>query len=236
MKPERKTLPEQVAVSMNAKALRLGDPNVETALTKVAAFGAATLHIHHGSDRQRAPVFETVGNIGHVPDPRDVLAAQLASVLSHRRDALQGRISEAIDLFARWMAFNRRFDHLDDRSVLLPRLAMWALHEWLSGNCIRCGGSGRMEILRDGTPVRGRGLMQRNAIFRDCAGKLGCGGTGKAVPSPIARRKALGLTAERYDKENWDRIFRVALIWLARLKGRINRPLTAQLERSTKRD
>ena len=77
--------------------------------------------------------------------------------------------------------------------------------------------------------------MQRNAMFTTCMGKMGCGGTGRPTPSHTARRVALGITHERFDKERWDRNFSAAITWLHRDLGRLNRPLTVQLDRSTKR-
>ncbi len=240
MKPERRTLQEQVGVSLNASVLRTDgrSPDVETPLMQVAALGAAALAVHHGADRGGLSLVRVVADPAHIPNPQDVLTARLASNLWHIRYARQHElVLRTVGLFAEWIAYRGRFAALADAAVLLPKFAERVLHEWLSDRCQRCGGSGRLELTRDGVPVRGRGRMQRNALFTTCAGKMGCGGTGRPTPSHTQRRLALAIDHQRYDGERWDRNFAAGLTWLTKLiDRRLNRPLTDQLERSTKRD
>lgn len=237
MKPERRTLQEQLGSSLNASVLRSGRPDVETPLTQVAALGAAGLAVHHGVDHGARTLVQVVADPEHRPQPQDVLAAQLIQNLWHIRYSRQHElVPRAVELFTQWLVYRNRFAELPDAVTLLPKFAARVLHEWLSDRCVRCGGSGRLELTRDGAAVRGRGRMQRNAMFTTCAGKLGCGGTGKPTPSHTQRRLALGIDHQRYDKERWDRNFAAGLTWLSmRLSPRFNRPLTAQLERSKKR-
>jgi hypothetical protein len=48
--------------------------------------------------------------------------------------------------------------------------------------------------------------------------------------------KALGLTREQYDAGRWDQRFSAGLTWLNELlPRRLNRPLTAELERRKRR-
>lgn len=243
MKPERRTLQEQIGIAVNASTLvsRGRSPNVETPLQQVAALGAAALHVHHGADR-RLPghpdlaVAYVVAEAGHQPDPRNVLAADLGQLLRHLHDG--GRLELILlsaSRLAEWMGYSTRFAAMSDRRQLLPRLALRALDEWLSNRCPRCGGTGRLEILQDGRLVRGQGRHQRNARFRHCPVHDGCGGTGKARPSPPARCRALGIDRGRYDAERWGAHFNAALAWLDQLCRRLHRPLTRQLERSKKR-
>lgn len=233
-KPERQrpTLKEQLGRSFNASVLRTTgrSPDIETPLVQVAAFGAARLHIAQGADRGR-PIQNPA------PDPRDQVAAELVSLLWHIRYGDQrGHLAAAIRLFAEWMAMKERFKVYPDHDVLLPKLAARALHEWLSDRCPRCGGTGRLEVTKEGNLVRGRGVMARNARFTMCGGKLGCGGSGRPVPSHTARRMALGIELKRYDDERWSSHFAAAMNWLnAHLTDRANRPLTSQLERGKTR-
>lgn len=234
---------ELVGTSLNASVLRIEgrSPNVETPLLQVAALGAAALHIHHGADRggpdgQGVPVASVVANPAHQVNPQDALAAELSQHLAHIRFGQQyDALPMAIRLFAQWMAGHARFAGLADRDQLLQRLATRVMHEWLSDRCPRCGGTGLLERLGDGSLVRGRGRRQRNAIFQQCPQNKGCGGTGRPVPSHTARRLALGLPLQRYESEGWGATFKAALTWLERDLGRLTRPLTIQLERSKKR-
>lgn len=235
--PERKPdIRERLGGAFNASSLKIGLHTAETSLTLVAAQGAAALHIHHGADRSSATLAEVVANPAHQVKPENALAAELAQDLAHIRYGRQyARLERAILLFACWMEHRHQFAAIENRRVILLAFSRRVMHEWLSDHCPRCGGSGRLELLANGTLVRGRGRGQRNAIFRDCPQKGGCGGTGKPVPSHPARRKALGIDAARYDKEGWGRLFVLATKWLDRDLGRLTRPLTAQLERSIKR-
>lgn len=235
-KPERRTLKEQVGRSLNASVLRTDgrSPDAETPLLQVAAFGAVQMHIAYGVDRKSSafPVPQD-----QALDPREKLASDLISVLWHIRYAGHAhQIAACIRLFAQWMAFKARFSKLEDRDVLLPRLAARALHEWLSDRCPRCGGTGRLELTKEGNLMRGSGRMARNARFTQCGGKLGCGGTGRPMPSQTARRLVLQLDLARYDGERWDTHFQAALNWLnTHLSDRANKPLTHQLERGKRR-
>ena len=235
-KPERRSVQEQVGRSMNASVLRTTgrSPDVETPLMQVAGFGAARLHVALGVDRSNVPLQEAAARPA---DPRDQVAAELISLLWHIKYGDQrGQLAGAIRLFAQWMGMKARFSTYADRDVLLPRLAARALHEWLSDRCPRCGGTGRLEVTKEGNLIRGSGSMARNARFTQCGGRMGCGGTGRPVPSQTARRLALQLDIKRYDAERWDTHFQAAMTWLSmHLAARATKPLTAQLERSKKR-
>lgn len=230
---ERPGLPEQMGRALNSTQL-MHRSERDTAIVQVGALGAAALHIHHGADRQRVPVATVLSNAQHVPDPQDALAAELAVCLWHIRYAGQfDMVPRAVSLFAQWMAYRGRFDGVADRQSLLPRLAARVIHESLSDRCIACGGSGKLERSRTGSWIRPRGSMQRNATFRTCAA---CDGSRRQAISHTERRVALGITRERYDDERWDAHCKAALTWLDRNIGRLNRPLTVQLERSKKRE
>lgn len=222
----RPLLQEQVGRSLNS----------EGPLEYVAAMGAAELHVHHGADRKGMPVSVVVGTKGHTPDPQDVLAAELASLLWHIRYAGQhGFVPRAAILFAGWMGYRGRFGSVPaiERSSLLHKLATRALHEWLSDRCIACGGSGKLERSPSGSWIRPRGSMQRNAVFRTCKA---CDGSRRQAVSHAQRVQLLGITRQRYDAERWDAHFKAALHWLsAHVSPRLNRPLTVQLERRKKR-
>lgn len=237
---ERRTMQEQLGSALNASVLTIAgrSPNVETPLQQVAALGGAMLQIHHGADRGGRGLAETVADPGHRVDPQDALAAKLVSNLFRIRNARRHElVPSTIAMFCAWMTYRGRFNALPDAATVLPKFAARVLHEWLSDKCTRCGGSGRLELMGDGKAVRGRGRMQRNAMFVTCTGRIGCGGSGRQVPSHTARRMALGMSMERYDQERWDRNYQAALHWLSvGLSKRLNRPLTQQLDRSTKRE
>ena len=241
MKPESRTLQEQLGSSLNASVLQTEGrrPNVETPLTQVAALGAAGLQIARGADRagRARDVLPAYAMRGQAMRPQDVLDAELASTLKHLREAGQYDLCRtAVLLFAAHMTFRSRFAALPDRDRLLPLVAQRTIHEWLSDRCPRCGGTGRLEVLANGLLVRGQGRMQRNARFRYCPVHDGCGGTGRPRPSPPARCRALGMSRPRYESERWGAHFNAALAWLEQISRRIHRPLTIQLGRSKKRD
>lgn len=235
---ERRTLQERVGVSMNSSTLRMRgtDPGAETALERVAALGAAGLHVHHGADRLQLRVAAVVMQPAHKPASDDALAAELASLLWHIRYAGQhGYVERAGKLFAYWMRGRGRLAALaqEERDGLLGKLAMRALHEWLSDRCIACGGSGKLEKSRTGSWIRPRGSMQRNATFRVCTA---CDGSRRQATSHSQRVTALGISRDRYDSERWDAICKAAVHWLGNiLPARLRRPLTLELEKSTKR-
>lgn len=236
MKPERRMISEKVGSAVNAAHLEHRERE-ETAIDLVGALGAAALHVHHGSDYRREPVVFTLADPKHQVNPQDALAAELGSLLAHIRDGKQhGQVPLAVRTYARWLAYRGRFARIDGAAALLPLLAARALHEYLSDRCPRCGGTGRLEVSGSGLLVRGSGRMARNAVFRNCPAKQGCGGSGRPVPSHTARRMALGLTPERYDAEGWGASVQAAIAWLGRLQGRMRRPLTVQLKDAIKRD
>lgn len=248
MSSNRRTIQEQLGVSFHASALRLEARAIggETDLQRVAALGAAVLHVQHGADRagpdgRGAPVAEVIGSPLHRPKAIDQIAGELAGVLYHLRFGGQhALVSQAVTLFSAYIAFRRRFGpegflsalQAEQRAQLLRRFAERALHEWLSDRCVACGGSGKLERTDSGSWVRPRGMMKRNATFRDCPT---CHGSRRAVPSHTARRKALGISFKEYDAQGWAQHFNAALTWLGRDVGRLCRPLTVQLERSRRR-
>lgn len=244
---ERRTLQEQIGVSLGASSLRMDarTPSGETALQHVAALGMAVLHIRHGADRagpqgRGGPVAEVLADPQHRVAPQDALAGQLGGDLLHIRDGRQfDLLPQAIDAFARWCTFRRQFmdpARFPDRgrlAQLLPRYSGRTIHEWLSDRCIACGGTGKLERVLGGSWVRPRGLMQRNAIFQTCTS---CHGSRRSVPSHTARRMALDITIKDYEREGWRQHFNAGLAWLTKVVyWRLKRPLTVQLERSKKR-
>lgn len=233
MKTERPGLQEQVGRSMNSSHLE-HRADGDMAVVQIGALGASGLHIHHGADYLRVPVASVLADPEHVPEAQDVIVSELASCLWHIRYAGQfGMVPRAVSLFAQWMVYRGRFNGVADRASLLPRLAARVIHESLSDKCIACGGSGKLERSRTGSWIRPRGSMQRNATFRTCGA---CEGSRRQSISHTERRIALGITRERYDQERWDAHCKAALTWLDRNIGRLNRPLTVQLERSKKRE
>lgn len=241
MSAERRTLQEQVGKAFNSSALRIEgrSPGAESSLQQVAALGAAALHVQHGVDRGRglaSIVATAIANPAHQPDPQDVLVAELAALLWHiRYGAQHDFVPRAATQFAIWLAYRGRFGFLPaaERAGLLHKLAVRALHEWLSDRCIACGGSGKEERSRTGAWIRPRGSMQRNATFRTCKA---CAGTRRQPVSHAQRAQALGLTRQRYDDERWDAHCGAAISWLGKqIAPRLKRPLTVQLERGTKR-
>jgi hypothetical protein len=243
-----RTLQEQVGVALNATSLRIEarDPGAETSLLRVACLGAAVLHIQHGADKlgpqgRGGPVAEALSQANHEPEPLDQIAGELAGVLYHLRYGGQHElVCQAITLFAAYIALRRRFGpegflaalETAARAQLLRRFAERSLHEWLSDRCVACGGSGKLERSESGSWIRPRGQMKRNATFRVCPT---CQGSRRALPSHTARRKALDITFEQYERQGWSQNFRASFTWLGRDLGRLYRPLTVQLERVKKR-
>jgi len=227
MKAERRTLQEQIGTAVNASVLTLRSH--ETPLERVAALGAATLHVQTGAARLGVPV-ATVAHLA--PEPADVLIAKLASSLWHLLHGGQdAELGNAVDLLENWVSGRARMAGADQK--LMRPFAARVLHELLSPCCIACGGGGREELSRSGTLIRPRGSMQRNAVFRVCRT---CGGSGRRPASSTERRMALGIDAARYDAERWDRRFEAGRHWCVRLIMPILRePLTVQLERRRKR-
>ncbi len=249
MKNERRTIEEQVGVSLNATSLRMEAraASGETSLQRVAALGAAVLHVQHGADAlgprgSGEPVVYALAQRDHQPKPIDQISGELAGVLYHLRFGGQHElVGQAIVLFAAYLGMRRRFGPEGflapmaepARRALLLRFSERVLHEWLSDRCIACGGCGRLERAESGSWIRPRGLMKRNAVYRHCTT---CQGSGRAVPSHTARRKALGITFQQYEEQGWGNHFRAAFIWLnSPHLGRLKGQLTIQLERSKKR-
>lgn len=243
---QRRTLEESVGVAVNSSSLRIEAraPGAETNLLRVAALGAAVLHVQHGADRlghrgRGVPVAQVVNSPGHEPKPIDQVAGELAGVLYHLRYGGQHElVGQAIILFAAYIGMRRRFGpdgmlaslEPGARAQLLCRFAERSLHEWLSDRCIACGGSGKLERTESGSWVRPRGMMKRNAQFRVCAS---CHGSRRAVPSHTERRKHLQLTLAQYEAQGWAQHFSASFTWLSSGHvGRLGRPLRVQLERS----
>lgn len=244
---ERRTIQELVGVSVNASSLRMEarSKGGETSLQRVAALGMAVLHIQHGADRagplgRGGPIAEVLADRSHAPRPEDILSGRLAGNLVHIRDGRQfDLLPGAIADFAEWCAFRRpfaderRFPDRERLCMLLPKYSGRTIHEWLSDRCIACGGTGKLERTDGGSWIRPRGRMQRNAMFRVCTS---CHGSRRAMPSHTARRLALGVELATYESEGWGQHFNAGLTWIRNVVyRRLNRPLTAQLERSKKR-
>ena len=248
MSANRRTLQEQVGVALSSSALRIEarDPSAESSLLRVAALGAAVLHVQHGADRlgpdgMGGPVAEAINAPMHSPKALDQVAGELAGTLYHLRFGGQYElVRHAVTLFSAYIAMRRRFGAegflaklgAQDRTALIRRFAERALHEWLSDRCVACAGSGKLERTESGSWIRPRGVMKRNAVFRDCPT---CHGSRRAVPSHTARRKALDISFDQYESQRWGQHFSAALTWLGRDISRLSRPLTVQLERSKKR-
>jgi hypothetical protein len=245
----KQTLREQIGVAVNTSSLTLR-ANVETGLERIAGLGAAALAIQHGADRAGLPVaalqaevicrsagMRTLMQAGpRGLDQQDVIVAELAPTLWHIRYGGQLElVPRAADLFAAWCAYRTRFAALPEaeRAERLPRLAIRALHEWLSDRCPASRGCGKQEILRTGQRVQPRGTMQRNAVFRVCEA---CRGSGRARASQGERARHLGLDRATFERGHWDKHIKACLAWLRTLLiTRPDRPLTQQLERRKKR-
>lgn len=246
---------ELVGIAVNTSALD-SSPTHERAVDRVAALGAAALEVSLGADLAGLPIAAMVGDVYRrsadmrdvmldpgTPDERDQLAGELGPLLWHIRYGAQHELlSKAVKLFARWLKHRRLFaeivypeppSHEADHVPLLERFAARSLHEWLSDRCIACGGCGKLERTRTGAWIRPRGSMQRNATFRPCTG---CHGSGQARSSDIERARWLEMPRATYEAERWGQRFNAALIWLKQFHvGRLQRPLTEQLERRKKR-
>lgn len=227
---------ELVGVAVNTSALTLQE-NHERALDRVAALGAAALCVTTGADIQLVPVAASRHAVyGDPLDPRDVIAGELGPMLWHiRYGAQHDLICKAIPLYARWLQGRRIFEGFTEPAhvLVLERFSGRVLHEWLSDRCIACGGSGKMERTKTGSWIRPRGSMQRNATFRICTA---CNGTSRASISHGDRARWLDIPMSWYESERWAHRFEAALQWLTKvIAARINRPLTAQLERRKKR-
>jgi hypothetical protein len=240
---------ELVGCAVNSSALTFAD-NHERPLDRVAALGAAAAHVACGADlqgltlaaaqedvyRASAPMADLLLDPG-TPDERDAIVGELGPMVIRIRYGRQHELTlKAIRLYSRWLRTSRLFSDLE--LALLERFAARVLHEWVSDRCVVCGGSGHLEITEAGNLVRARGRGQRNARFTPCRTKtgIGCQGTGRAIPSHRERARWLELSIAQYDEGRWQQRFNVGHAWLEhRIAHRLKRPLTAQLERSTKR-
>lgn len=244
----RPDIAELVGVALNASSLEFAE-NHERPLDRVAALGAAAARIETGADlagltiaamqvdvyRRSADMRTLMLDPGTFDEVNDI-AARLCPLLWHIREGCQHEnLPQAIRLFSTWLRHRRTFTGFDTAAHLrvLERFGAWVMHEWLSDTCLRCGGSGKLERTRGGTWIRPRGAMQRNATFREC---MGCHGSGRARPSHTERARWLEIPMQWYESEGWEQRFTAAHLWLSQLlHRRVRRPLTAELERSTKR-
>lgn len=222
---------ELVGSAVNASTLVMRSN--ETALERVAALGAAALAVQLGADRLDLPI----GACRDQPaNQENIIVAELASVLWHIRYGGQfNALPQAVTLFSTWLSGRGKHAKLDQAKslALLPRLAMRALHEWLSDRCVACRGSGKEERTRTGSWVSPRGSMQRNAVFRTCSG---CHGSRRRLHSDGERARSLGVTKQEYESERLDAAVRSAVAALGRfLVNRLRSPLTAELERRKRR-
>jgi hypothetical protein len=233
----RPDLREQVGIAVNASKLVTtsgkkragGMESPETHLDRVGALGMATLAVQLGAARAGVPV---AAMRGVIPKAEDVLAGELSALLWHIRYGGQHDfIPRAIRYFSEWITHRPRFANFERRH--LEALAVRAMHEWLSDRCQACGGSGKLERSRTGSWIRPRGSMQRNATFRVCPA---CDGSRLAPIRHPERMKLLGLTREEYEAGRWPQHFKAALVWLGKMVApMVQRPLTRELERRTKR-
>lgn len=258
MSDERRTLEEQVGVSLNASSLRISasDPSAETSLQRVAALGAAVLQLSYPKRESATGVDHTTGhtsgplgveaadqtNTRPTAKAIDRVAGELGAALYHLRFGGQlDQVKQAVALFSTYIAMRQRFSDGGflaplapaARADLIRRFAERALHEWLSDRCVACAGCGRLERTQSGSWIRPRGNMKRNAVYRPCQK---CHGSGRALPSHTQRRQALGIGLAQYEKQAWQQHFQASMTWLSSITGRLKGPLTRQLERSKKRE
>lgn len=246
MKDQRRTLDEQLGIDMHASALRVESRQIsgETPLVRLAALGAAVMHVRAGADRHGRGGPIAAGGYG--ARPIDTICGDLAALMYHIRAGGQLElVPKAIALFASYVGMRPRIrDHEQlrdrnarERSAFLHRFAAVVLNEVLSDRCVPCGGSGKLERARSGSWIRPTGRVSASyrsgVVFMECPH---CHGSRKALPSQTARRKALELTFEQYQAGRWQTHFRAAQIWLEQaIYRRLRRPLQVQLERGTKR-
>lgn len=233
---EKPDLRELVGRAVNASGLEL-HATQERALDRVAALGAAALAVRFGVDRDDLPIAAAPALVyGQALDPRDVLVGELAPLLWHIRFGYQyDQRPAGIRLFALWIGYRPLFAEYAGAAHEKLRLsfAERVMHEWLSDRCPGCRGSKKQQRSPTGQWIKPLGAMQRNAVYRPCAV---CNGSGRTPVSPPQRMKALGLTREQYDRGRWDQRFNAAIQWLNRLlPKRLQRPLTAELERRKRR-
>lgn len=231
-KQERRSLEEQIGIAMNSS--NLADRSAESAVERIAAFGAATLHLRSGASEAGLPISSFSGSPRQPEQAaRDVVHGELAAALWHLDFGRQSaQLEQAVTLLAEWVKRRHRMQDVDP--ALLRPFAARVLHELLSPMCVRCGGSGKLERSRTGQWIRPRGSMQRNATFAVCPG---CHGSRRQPASVAERRRALGIDRERYEAERWDRRFEAARRWCAWvIAPTLRNPLTVQLERRIRRD
>lgn len=236
--PARKPdIRELIGRAVNTSGLTLRQH--EGPLDRVAALGAATLAVRLGADRQDVPIATAYAGMklnGTPIDARDALHGELAAELMHIFEGDQvERLQAATNLFATWIAHRRLFAEYAgvEHATMRLAFAQRAMHEWLSPHCASCKGSKKQQRSKTGQWLTPQGNMQRNAVYRPCSA---CQGTGRQPSSPPQRMKALGLTREQYDAGRWDQRFSAGITWLSELlPRRLNRPLTAELERRKRR-
>jgi hypothetical protein len=228
---EKADIREIVGVALNAKSLRMDGrtPNASTPLMHVAAFGFAALDLRYRAAQSGRSIAEQSAGGTTAATRRDVISAELASLLWHVRYAgHHDLIPRTIDLIAEWLDGRARFRKLvgPERTPLLRLLGERALDELLSTRCPLCMGSKLQEKARAGKWVRPRGAMQRNATFRTC---VGCNGTGRKPVSHAERCARLQITKARYTEERWDTHIGAVLVWIEQASSRLQYPLTRQL-------
>lgn len=248
---QRPDLREQVGISVNASVLTMRQ-GVETALDRVAALGAASARIESGAARQGLPIAAMqpdvvrrssdmrdlmIAPVAAGPDPRDIVAGELAPLLWHiRYGGQEAFIPRAVQLFAHWISHRYLFATLagEAHRGLRENFSARVLHEWLSSRCPKCGGCGKEERSKNGQWAAPAclGYLPRNIARRACSI---CSGSGRALPRHAERMRIFGLTRDQYEEQGWPQRFRAALIWLTSAPQLLHRPLTSELERYKRR-
>lgn len=224
----RPSVLEQVGVSCNATTLKASEGR-ETDVDRVAALGAASLVVQLGADRDECSIFGSF-KLAADRDERDRISGELGALLIRIKVGQQhALIPQAVHLLRQYMALMQMFAEYDQltRSLLIEPFAPHVLHEWLTDRCTRCGGTGLLE--RQGANlVRGRGSMQRNAVFHACDT---CHGKKRMPANHVERARALGIPKRWYYDIGWPSRFSAARSWLDQVARRIQRPLTQELGR-----
>jgi hypothetical protein len=226
---------EQVGIAVNAEHLDPFCRQHETALDRVGALGAAALAVQLGADRQNL----TIAGTYVAPDVRDMqdrIAGELGALLWRIKYGMQeDLIPRAVELLRGYMMFRSMFAEIEPnvRPLIIEPFAPAVLHEWLSDRCARCGGTGILERAgAGGRLVRGRGTMQRNAVYQACDT---CHGRKRSPANHVARARALGIPKRWYFDAGWPSRFARGRAWLDQLARRIQRPLTQELGRRIRR-
>lgn len=219
-------LMEMYAVAVQSSRLVLREKG-EQHLDRVGAMGMAAAAIALGDQDARLPVASV--RICPTPTVERTRAAELAPAL-WRLVAEPQNLQRVAELLAVWMTGQRRFmdwaPHAGYADRLLP-FSHRVLHEWLHLRCGACGGSGRLQLTRDGA-VRTLGSAARNTKFIQCRT---CQGHGKALMRPAEQAQALGLPLQVFEAAGWPRHFMIARGWIDGLLRRPARHLRRELER-----